>query len=193
LFQWAKRLHVRRSCQAKTDVQKITRTFYENITHPGEADPDSEHDEPTVPMPNQGDVSMEADGDGEREGTRGISEIGDVESGAAKRQRKGYVREGPTVYKLVKPVMKAIKDAHSLEYVLAYTSELTYSGTHREIAGIFMELPDRRDLPDYYKVITNPISLTEIEVSLHLVATVLMTESNDFAEIRDVGRVLHRS
>jgi hypothetical protein len=60
---------------------------------------------------------MEVDGDGEREGTRGISEIGDVESGAAKRQRKGYVREGPTVYKLVKPVMKAIKDAHSLEYV----------------------------------------------------------------------------
>jgi hypothetical protein len=28
-----------------------------------------------------------------------------------------------------------------------------------------MELPDRRDLPDYYKVITNPISLSEIEVS----------------------------
>lgn len=39
------------------------------------------------------------------------------------------------------------------------------SGQDREIAGIFMDLPDRRDLPDYYKVITNPISLQEIEVS----------------------------
>lgn len=28
-----------------------------------------------------------------------------------------------------------------------------------------MELPDRKDLPDYYKVITNPVSLQEIEVS----------------------------
>lgn len=96
----------------------MTRTFYENIINPGEADPDSEHDEPTVPMPNQGDISMEAGG--ERDGTRGISEIGDSESVAVKRQRKGYVRDGPTVYKLVKPVMKAIKEAHSLEYV--YTS-----------------------------------------------------------------------
>lgn len=40
------------------------------------------------------------------------------------------------------------------------------SGQEREIAGIFMELPDRKDLPDYYKVITNPVSLQEIEVSL---------------------------
>jgi len=67
-------------------------------------------------MPNQGDISMEAAG--ERDGTRGISEIGDSESVAVKRQRKGYVRDGPTVYKLVKPVMKAIKEAHSLEYVI---------------------------------------------------------------------------
>jgi hypothetical protein len=59
---------------------------------------------------------MEAGGD--RVGTRGISEIGDSESVAVKRQRKGYVRDGPTVYKLVKPVMKAIKEAHSLEYVI---------------------------------------------------------------------------
>jgi hypothetical protein len=29
-----------------------------------------------------------------------------------------------------------------------------------------MELPDRKDLPDYYKVIANPISLSDIEVSL---------------------------
>lgn len=29
-----------------------------------------------------------------------------------------------------------------------------------------MDFPDRKDLPDYYKVITNPVSLQEIEVSL---------------------------
>jgi hypothetical protein len=44
--------------------------------------------------------------------------------------------------------------------------ELTNSGSGRQISGIFMELPDRKDLPDYYKVIANPISLSDIEVSL---------------------------
>lgn len=39
------------------------------------------------------------------------------------------------------------------------------SGQFREVAGIFMDLPDRKDLPDYYKVIQQPISLREIEVS----------------------------
>jgi hypothetical protein len=31
-----------------------------------------------------------------------------------------------------------------------------------------MDLPDRKDLPDYYKIITRPISLREIEVCHHL-------------------------
>jgi hypothetical protein len=51
----------------------------------------------------------------ERDDTRGVSESGDAESAAAKKRRGNYMREGPTTYKLVKPVMKAIKDAESLE------------------------------------------------------------------------------
>lgn len=47
----------------------------------------------------------------ERDGSRGISE--DAE--ARKQKRGTYMREGPTVYKLLKPVIKAIKDAQSLE------------------------------------------------------------------------------
>lgn len=39
------------------------------------------------------------------------------------------------------------------------------SGTGREIAGIFEELPDRKMFPDYYQAIKRPISLEEIEVS----------------------------
>ena len=42
---------------------------------------------------------------------------------------------------------------------------IQYSGSGRDIAGIFMELPDRKDFGDYYKTITEPISLQEIEVS----------------------------
>jgi len=39
------------------------------------------------------------------------------------------------------------------------------SGSGRQIAGIFMELPDRRIFTDYYRTIKEPISLKEIEVS----------------------------
>lgn len=98
--------------------QKIVRTFYANITNPGEAEPDSEHEDgpgaggssapPDPPM----DVDVEQVGVG-----RGISESIEGESAAAAAQRKkgGYMREGPTVYKLIKPVLKSIKDAKSLE------------------------------------------------------------------------------
>ena len=61
-------------------------------------------------MPNQGDTSMDIDG--ERAESRGISETGDADR---KQKRGTYMREGPTVYKLLKPVMKAIKEAQSLE------------------------------------------------------------------------------
>ena len=50
--------------------------------------------------------------DGERAESRGFSETGDADR---KQKRGTYMREGPTVYKLLKPVMKAIKDAQSLE------------------------------------------------------------------------------
>lgn len=89
------------------------RTYYANITNPGEAEPDSDHEdgagagESSVPP----DVQMEVDGG--RDG-RGISESMDTEA-AAQRKKGGYMREGPTVYKLIKPVLKSIKDAKSLE------------------------------------------------------------------------------
>jgi hypothetical protein len=36
---------------------------------------------------------------------------------AARKKRGTYMREGPTTYKLLKPVLKAIKDARSTESV----------------------------------------------------------------------------
>ena len=42
------------------------------------------------------------------------------------------------------------------------------SDFEREIAGMFMELPDRKLFPDYFQTITDPISLQEIEVGVVL-------------------------
>jgi hypothetical protein len=54
-----------------------------------------------------------------------------------------------------------------LRPIVVATGWLTRSGSGRDIAGIFLELPDRKSFPDYYKAILNPISLAEIEVCLH--------------------------
>lgn len=51
-----------------------------------------------------------------------------------------------------------------------------------------MELPDRKDLPDYYKVITNPISLQEIEVSLHSRLAEYEMETDADGQDRMIGR-----
>lgn len=105
-------------------TQKVVRTFYADITNPGEAEPDSDHEELTSSVPPnadgaattaaQADVSMDVD---EEHDPRGVSEGMDGESGMSKKKRGGYMREGPTVYKLIKPVLKSIKEAKSLEYV----------------------------------------------------------------------------
>jgi hypothetical protein len=39
---------------------------------------------------------------------------------------------------------------------------------HRLYSELFEELPNREDYADYYKVITNPLSLSMIEVSTHM-------------------------
>lgn len=102
----------------------MTRTFYSNITSPGEAEPDSDHEDGGAADTSiQADVSMEVDD--EPEG-RGVSEAVDEESAAAKKKRGGYMREGPTTYKLIKPVLKAIKEAESLEYVVCARRSLSY-------------------------------------------------------------------
>lgn len=49
-----------------------------------------------------------------------------------------------------------------LDLLLVWADES--SGTGREIAGIFLELPDPKLFEDYYKAILKPISLQEIEV-----------------------------
>ncbi|EIW69929.1 hypothetical protein TREMEDRAFT_68376 [Tremella mesenterica DSM 1558] len=151
IFQFAKKIH------------KMIRTFYSNTITPGqkdESDSDGEHD--LEPKTEPGSVSMEAKPSGDSRGDdedgagpSNHSAAGETASEAAIRRenkrRGNYMREGPTVYKLVKPVFKAIREAKARD------------GSGRDIAGIFMTLPDRKDFEDYYKVMKNPICLTEIE------------------------------
>lgn len=89
-------------------MQKVLRTFYANITNPGEAEPDSDHEEAAPPVQAES-VERELS-----HGARGESETADGGSGAIKKRGK-YMSEGPTTYKLLKPVLKAIKDARSTE------------------------------------------------------------------------------
>lgn len=51
---------------------------------------------------------------------RGPSESveGDTPASGHKRRRGAYMKDGPTVYKLIKPVLKAIKEAKARECVL---------------------------------------------------------------------------
>ncbi len=69
------------------------------------------------------------------------------------------------------------------------------SGSGRDIAEIFEELPDRKLFSDYYQAIAQPISLAEIEVSLRQAhdnkcqADPAAGEDGR-SEIRDVGSVL---
>jgi hypothetical protein len=72
------------------------------------------------------------------------------------------------------------------------SGKLIFSGTGREISGIFVELPDRKDLPDYYKVIANPVSLSDIEVSHIRRGVADGPESNVVAQIRNLGGILCR-
>ncbi|WVR08581.1 hypothetical protein IAU60_005636 [Kwoniella sp. DSM 27419] len=176
IFQYAKKLH------------KMTRVYYADVTSPEkakeESDSEAEHDGPTsranTSQPSQppaaaasaseaydedADAEGEADPDGDAEGeadedvvmadtparTDGYNSAGVGPSGRSGRKRGTYMRDGPTTYKLIKPVLKAIKEAKARD------------GSGREIAAIFMRLPDRRDFPDYYRTIRQPISLEEIE------------------------------
>lgn len=127
LFLYAKRLH------------KLVRNFYTDSTNPQKAESDSEpEEEPTAEvvmeeeMGEDGDADGDADGDGEGEGEgdaeaevemdangAGPSDPGLTRGGRVRRMRRrgGYMKDGPTVYKLVKPVLKAIKDAKARESV----------------------------------------------------------------------------
>jgi len=100
----------------------MTRTFYDHVTIPDQPGSDSEGEaepnEPSVPMrasvsveveDSRGDAVMiapfgtSADGESNAEGSRFI------------KKRGTYLKDGPSVYKLIKPVLKAIKEAKARE------------------------------------------------------------------------------
>nr|XP_019008138.1 uncharacterized protein I206_07306 [Kwoniella pini CBS 10737]OCF46919.1 hypothetical protein I206_07306 [Kwoniella pini CBS 10737] len=122
IFQYAKKLHVREGDAEGED---------EEVDAEGEVDP-------------EGDIEMED-----------ITTTGNTSGVPTKikrvRRRGAYMKDGPSVYKLIKPVLRAIKEAKARD------------GSGREIAGIFSKLPSRKDFPDYYTTIRHPISLEEIE------------------------------
>ena len=62
-----------------------------------------EGDEGDVDVEQGGPSATSADGESNAAGGRTI------------RRRGTYMKDGPTVYKLIKPVLKAIKDAKSRE------------------------------------------------------------------------------
>ncbi len=104
----------------------MTRTFYSEVTNPDKAESDSEAevDEPSVPM--RIETSGEGEGEGEGEdvdmeinagGPSATSADGESNVGGGRfiKKRGSYMKDGPTVYKLVKPVLKAIKEAKARE------------------------------------------------------------------------------
>ena len=113
----------------------MTKGFYGSATTAAKIESDSEHeDEPMEPqgasmsrdLSGRGDTSMEVDdGDagGLGAGPSGTSVDGDSTAGAGggsgstRRglKRGSYMKDGPTVYKLVKPVLKIIKEAKAKE------------------------------------------------------------------------------
>lgn len=62
------------------------------------------------------------------------------------------------------------------------------SGSGRDISAIFMELPDRKDIPDYYRTIKNPISLEEIEVCFLPIRNPPKWHALTFAQTKHAGR-----
>ncbi|TYJ54395.1 hypothetical protein B9479_004983 [Cryptococcus floricola] len=137
----------------KLPPKKMTRVFHADQTNPGKAkeDSDSEGDEQddftSGPAHRERTETLPPDADGSS-----AREDEDDAKLLNKKKKGPYVaREGPTVYKLIKPVLKAIKEAKA------------YDGSGRFVSDVFMQLPDRKDLPDYYKTIKTPISLEEIE------------------------------
>ena len=124
-----------------TDTQKMTRDFYAKITNPDEEQHNSDDDAPP-PAPARaashtatgvpGDAAGSASGyrrastthrgssavgqsvepDDEEDG-QGVDENGQPSAGGIKRGT--YMKNGPTVYKLVKPVLKIIKETKAKE------------------------------------------------------------------------------
>ncbi|WWC72539.1 uncharacterized protein I206_106501 [Kwoniella pini CBS 10737] len=170
IFQYAKKLH-KMTRVYYADVLNPDRVKEESDSE-GEHDVGStSHVQPTSATSVEVGAEVEGEGDaeGEDEEVDAEGEVdpeGDIEmeditttgntSGVPTkikrvRRRGAYMKDGPSVYKLIKPVLRAIKEAKARD------------GSGREIAGIFSKLPSRKDFPDYYTTIRHPISLEEIE------------------------------
>ncbi|KAK4687188.1 hypothetical protein P7C73_g2928, partial [Tremellales sp. Uapishka_1] len=134
LFQYAKKLH------------KLTRMFYVQATSPQEEnESESEEEGGTDAAVARGESLENA-----AAGPSSTSADGEPQP-TVKRRRGPNKTEGPTVYRLIKPILKAIQNTASKD------------GSGRLVSAYFLALPDRRTLPDYYKLIESPISLQEIE------------------------------
>lgn len=93
-----------------TVFQKMTRLYYAEKTNPGkhgdesESDAEGEHHHALM----AGTVHEPDAADGRTHGEEG--------SQWSKRKKGPYaIKEGPTVYKLIKPVLKSVKEAKSNE------------------------------------------------------------------------------
>ncbi|KAL7422928.1 hypothetical protein Q5752_002225 [Cryptotrichosporon argae] len=181
IFQYAKKYH------------KFTRTFYDRETAPrapvpastsspvaaaivaasvamADADASGSRDNSLAP-PTPGDQDAEGEPDDaadDREASA-AADGGDADGvNKSGRKRGSYMKDGPTVYKLLKPVLKAIK-------------ELKVEGSDRLASSLFLNLPDSREFIDYYKTIKDPISLSEIEA--RMIARRYDTTDQFFADI----------
>ncbi|BEI81463.1 hypothetical protein CcaverHIS002_0206230 [Cutaneotrichosporon cavernicola] len=155
LFQWAKKMH------------QITRTFYGSHTvgqdASGESDDGASVPPPSlpaatpVPARTATSVSVSAAPSPSTAGPStpmGDSILPKLSGPGTGKKRGSYMKDGPTVYKLIKPCMRDIKAAKSSD------------GQDRDIAAIFLSLPDRRSFPDYYRMIKNPLALDDIETRM---------------------------
>lgn len=88
--------------------QKMTRLYYAEKTNPDKHGDDSESDAEGEHHPTSRAGTLQPDADGSTHGEEG--------SQWSKRKKGPYaIKEGPTVYKLIKPVLKSVKEAKSNE------------------------------------------------------------------------------
>jgi hypothetical protein len=102
----------------------LTRDYYAHVTSPDQAHSESEHeDEPVAASAAMiADTSNEIDGveagdweEGEAGPSNGSLDGASNADGTKRRRRGAATKEGPTVYRLIKPVMKAIREAKAKE------------------------------------------------------------------------------
>lgn len=88
--------------------QKVTRTFYSRETSQQEDTDSEDDDDPTS-------RGITADAASPAPATAGPSTPAEDGSGRTGKKRGSYMKDGPTVYKLIKPCMRAIKEAKANE------------------------------------------------------------------------------